>query len=270
MAAQPQPAHHRKQLHPVLAVARRIPAAVTNNSAHAEESPAMPAKQTILSSETFRFFRELARNNRKEWMDENRERYREHVVAPFRRLLDALTPAIRSLHPSFSVGGRTGENFSRINRDIRFANDKSPYRAQMYLFFSRVAAPGRSGGQLYVGISAEKVTVGFRIYNESRQSTLASVGIPRAVENGSWIERGRKKFARKFESYWYSSEKGQWTKHPGWPGDAKEWKKAKGWIVRRKFAPQAAMRAGFAKEIEKTFRELYPLFAFSSLPEWRP
>jgi uncharacterized protein (TIGR02453 family) len=235
-----------------------------------EELAARRSGEAIFTAETFRFFRELGRNNRKEWMDENRERYREHVVAPFRRLLDALTPAVRTLHPGFGVGGRTGENFSRINRDIRFASDKSPYRAQMYLFFSRAAAPGRSGGQLYVGISAEAITVGFWIYSESRQSTLASVGIPRAVQHAPWIERKRKKFRRNYESYWYSSEKGQWTKHAGWPRDAKEWKKCKGWIVRRKFSPVVATRAKFVRDTEKIFRDLFPLFAFSSLPEWKP
>ena len=230
----------------------------------------MQKQGTIITAETFRFFRELGRNNHKSWMDENRERYREQVVEPLRRLLDALTPAVRKLHSGFAVGGRSGENFSRINRDIRFANDKTPYRTQMYLFFSRAAAPGRSGGQLYVGLSPETVTVGFRIYLESRESTLWRVGIPRAIENAAWLERRRKKFARKYESYWYSSEKGEWKKHPGWPRDAKEWKKTKGWIVRRRFAPAAATRSGFVRDVEKIFHELFPLFAFSSLPEWKP
>src|SRR5579864_3627169 len=132
-----------------------------------EDLPEMQKQGTIITAETFRFFRELGRNNHKSWMDENRERYREQVVEPLRRLLDALTPAVRKLHSGFAVGGRSGENFSRINRDIRFGNDKTPYRTQMYLFFSRAAAPGRSGGQLYVGLSPETVTVGFRIYLES-------------------------------------------------------------------------------------------------------
>jgi uncharacterized protein (TIGR02453 family) len=230
----------------------------------------MGKHEAIITAETFRFFRELGRNNHKSWMDENRERYREQVVEPLRRLLDALTPSVRKLDSGFAVGGRSGENFSRINRDIRFANDKTPYRTQMYLFFSRAASPGRSGGQLYVGVSADTVTVGFRIYYASRESTLARVGLPRAAANGAWLERRWKKFARRYESYWYSSEKGAWTKHPGWPHGGKEWKKTKGWIVRRKFAPAAATRAAFTRDVAKIFRELFPLFAFSSLPEWKP
>ena len=35
----------------------------------------------------------------------------------------------------FDTAARRGRNFSRINRDIRFAKDKTPYRTQMYLKF---------------------------------------------------------------------------------------------------------------------------------------
>ena len=34
----------------------------------------------VFRSETFRFFKELGHNNRKAWMDENRERYQATVV----------------------------------------------------------------------------------------------------------------------------------------------------------------------------------------------
>src|SRR5579863_5169533 len=73
-----------------------------------------------ISAETFRFFRDLNRNNRTEWMNANRDRYQAAVVQPFRGLLAELTPVVHELDPGFDVGGRTGVNFSRINRDIRF------------------------------------------------------------------------------------------------------------------------------------------------------
>ena len=44
----------------------------------------------VFRSETFRFFKELGHNNRKAWMDENRERYQATVVEPFRHLLEKL------------------------------------------------------------------------------------------------------------------------------------------------------------------------------------
>ncbi|MGA8221209.1 MAG: DUF2461 family protein [Candidatus Acidiferrales bacterium] len=221
---------------------------------------------TIFSREIFRFFRELGRNNHKGWMDENRERYRTLVVEPFRALLDRVTPAVQKLNPGFVTGGRVGENFSRINRDIRFAKDKSPYRTQMYLLF---AEPGSEGGQLYAGISAEAVTCGFRIYSESRTSALVQIARPRGQENTKWIERLRSRLGKKYDSYWYTSEKGEWTKHTGWPVKPEDWKKLQGWVVRRKFATAAASRAEFPQEIGKVFRDVYPLYEFARSPQWK-
>lgn len=228
----------------------------------------MPNKDGIFAADTFRFFRELARNNHKAWMDENRDRYRAAVVEPFRALLDRLAPAVRKLNAQFDTSGRTGVNFSRINRDIRFAADKSPYRAQMYLKFSAEGA--QQDGQLYVGVSADAVTTGFRIYYESRESRLARVAIPRAREHEPWLARQAHRLAKNYESYWYTSERGEWTKHNGWPTEPADWKRLKGWIVRRKLRPSAATHPQFVPEVGKVFRELYPLYRFTSSPAWKP
>lgn len=225
----------------------------------------MAAKDSIFSQETFRFFRELGRNNHKPWMDKNRERYRAVIVEPFRELLERLTPAARKLNPRFGVSGRVGENFSRINRDIRFARDKSPYRTQMYLLFGE---PGDAGGELYVGLSADSVTCGFRVQNEGRTSPLALVGRARGRDNVAWIARQKKRLA-KYDSYWYASEKGEWAKREGWPIKPEDWKRLQGWVVRRKFAPAVATRAGFEREVAKMFREVYPLYRFTTPQTWK-
>ena len=229
----------------------------------------MSRRTAIFSAETFRFFRELARNNQKAWMDENRERYRAHVVEPLRVLLDALAPAALQLNPEFDVSGRTGRNFSRINRDVRFAADKSPYRTQMYLTFSDQRAADGDDGQLYVGVSPEAITAGFRIYSQGRDSRLARTAIPRAAENSAWLAQQARRLGRKYDSYWYSLEKGEWTKRDGWPTRPEDWKRLKGWIVRRKMKPAAATRAGFAAEIGKIFRDVFPLYQFASAAKWK-
>ena len=229
----------------------------------------MSEKGAIFTQETFRFLRDLSRNNRKEWMDANRERYRAHVVEPLRALLDRLTPLVQKLYPGFDVSGRTGRNFSRINRDIRFATDKRPYRTQVYLTFFDHQADSWEDGQLYVGIAADAVTAGFRIYSDSRQSRLAQIAIPRAAENADWLEQQARRLAKKFESYWYRLEKGEWTKHDGWPIRSEEWKRLKGWIVRRKMKPTEVTRKGFVIEVSRIFRELFALYEFVSLPRWK-
>src|SRR6266404_1929281 len=211
------------------------------------KSPTKPQSGSIIGRDTFRFFRDLAQNNRTEWMEANRDRYRECVVQPLRALCEELTPELLRL-------------------DTRFAKDKTPYRAQMYLKFA-VPFPNKAeSGQLYVGISAKTVTAGFRIYSGSKrkESALAQVAAPRLEANPGWLARQRKRLSRQYESYWYSTEKGKWTRHSGWPA-AENWKKVQGWIVRQELGTDAATRKMFRNDLLKVFRQLHPLLRFTSL-----
>ena len=228
----------------------------------------MAARKSPITPETFRFFRELGRNNKKVWMDANRDRYRSAVVEPFRKLLDELAPAVLELDDRFDTTGRTGANFSRINRDIRFAKDKTLYKSQMYLKFQQPLPGDRESGQLYVGLSTDAVTAGFRVYSgpKRKESTLALVAEPRILADPKWVANQRRRLAKKYDSYWYTTVKGEWTKHAGWPVQPEDWKKIQGWIVRRKMQPSAATQQSFPKELARIFREVYPLLKFTSLP----
>ncbi|HXY25085.1 MAG TPA: DUF2461 family protein [Candidatus Acidoferrum sp.] len=229
----------------------------------------MDSAKPVFTRETFQFFKELGRNNRTPWMEANRERYKATIVQPFRRLLEELSPAVLELDARFDVSGRTGTNFSRINRDIRFAKDKTPYRTQMYLTFS-VPIPGdEDSGQLYTGVSTDTVTAGFRIYvgGKRKDSILARIGEARVNADPRWVAKQKKRLSRRYESYWYTMEKGEWTKHSGWPVATEDWKRILAWIVRRKMTPAAATRNSFVSEVTKIFRDLYPVLRFTSLPE---
>ncbi len=229
----------------------------------------MAKQEPIFTRATFQFFRDLARNNRKVWMDANRERYQQFVVQPFRRLLEELSPTVLQLDSRLDTIGRTGANFSRINRDIRFAKDKTPYRAQMYLKFSAPFPGEGETGQLYTGISANVVTVGFRIYNgmKRKESTIGMIADARVTAQPKWLGQQKKRLGRRYESYWYSVEKKEWTQRNGWPANSLDWEKLQGWIVRRKLKAADATRATFPREIAKTFRDLYPLLRFTSLQD---
>jgi hypothetical protein len=202
-------------------------------------------------------------------MDANRERYQECVVQPLRRLLEATAPAVLELDSRFDTFGRRGANFSRINRDTRFAKDKTPYRAQMYLRFTARLPGGRESGSLYAGIFAKETTAGYAIYagSKRKESPLALIAEPRVEANPKWVAQQKRRLAGRYESYWYTMEKGEWTKNAGWPAKPEDWKKIRGWVVRRKLTPRAALRGSYPGDLAKIFRELYPLLRFTSLPD---
>jgi hypothetical protein len=115
----------------------------------------------------------------------------------------------------------------------------------------------------------DTVTAGFRIYagGKRKESTLARIAEPRVNADSGWVAKHKKCLGRRYESYWYTTVKGEWTKHSGWPTAPDDWKKILAWIVRRKFVPSAATRASFPREATKIFRDLYPLLQFTSFPE---
>ena len=225
-----------------------------------------PAR-AVLPKQTFRFLCDLARHNSKAWMDAHRDRYRSEVVEPFRALFEALAPAALRLNPRIILSGRTGDNFSRINRDIRFSRDKTPYRPHMYLFFAE-----RDGatGQFYIGAAADSLTIGFRVYGMEKTSRLVQVGRARGAANRKWIARQRTRLGRRYESYWYSTVQGAWTKHAGWPVEPENWAALQGWIIRREFPISAASKPHFEREAAKVFRDTHPLHLFIASANWKP
>jgi Conserved hypothetical protein (DUF2461) len=229
----------------------------------------MAPPKAIFTRETFKFFKDLSRHNHKEWRDANRDRYQGALIQPFRRLLEELAPTVLKLDSRFDTSGRTGANFSRINRDIRFAKDKTLYKTHMYLKVSVPPPAKRETSQLYVGLSKDTVTAGFRIYSggKRKESTLALIAGPRVLASPRWVAKQKTRLGRRYESYWYTMEKGEWTKHSGWPAAIEDWKKLLAWIVRRKLSPAAAVRANFPGDVAKVFRDLYPLLRFTSLPD---
>src|SRR5256885_7573151 len=143
----------------------------------------MATKNPVFPRETFQFFKARGRHNRKEWMEANRDRYQAAIVQPFRRLLEELAPTALELDSRFDTSSRTGANFSRINRDIRFAKDKTLYKTHMYLKFSVPPPVKRETGQLYVGLTVNTVTAGFPIYfgGERRGGTISLISQPRGM-----------------------------------------------------------------------------------------
>ena len=78
---------------------------------------------------TFRFLRELARHNDRDWFNANRARYEESLRAPYLRLIADLQAPVTKLSPHYRADPRpVGGSLFRIHRDARFSHDKRPYK----------------------------------------------------------------------------------------------------------------------------------------------
>lgn len=78
---------------------------------------------------TFKFLKQLAKNNSKEWFDINRKTYeasKEEFINVVKSVIDKCANfdnGLAALEPKKCL--------FRINRDVRFSKNKSPYKTNM-------------------------------------------------------------------------------------------------------------------------------------------
>lgn len=107
------------------------------------------------------FLRELAANNNRDWFEANKERYTESRNKIL-FLTEVLIHEIRSFDPSIQLPDAKDCIF-RIFRDVRFSNDKRPYKTN---FGSYIAVGGRKSklAGYYFHIEPEGSFVGGGVY----------------------------------------------------------------------------------------------------------
>ncbi|HLP71780.1 MAG TPA: DUF2461 domain-containing protein [Bacteroidales bacterium] len=99
-----------------------------------------------IKKSTFDFLKDLKKNNEREWFLENKPRYLE-AKQNFEGFAGNLLGGIIKFEPIMK-GLEVSSCVYRINRDIRFSNDKSPYKTHLGAFMVR---GGRQNGDRYAG-----------------------------------------------------------------------------------------------------------------------
>ncbi len=105
------------------------------------------------------FFIELAANNHKDWFDANRKRYEKSVRDPFKDFVQHMIDRVAEKDDAFK-GLEPKHCIFRINRDIRFSKDKTPYK----LMVSAVVAPEGKKSKAVNGVYFELGPEHLRIY----------------------------------------------------------------------------------------------------------
>lgn len=145
----------------------------------------------------FRFLRGIARHNERAWFHAHKADYETHVREPFRRLLVDLQPALAEVSLHYRADPKpVGGSLFRIQRDTRYANDKSPYKGWQgaRLFHERgrqIAAPS-----FYVHLQPGHCFVGAGLWHPEsptvrrvRQFIFDNPGSWRAAAHGEAFRR---------------------------------------------------------------------------------
>jgi uncharacterized protein (TIGR02453 family) len=85
--------------------------------------------------DTFKFLKDLNENNKKEWFHAHRNDYEEYYMKPARKFVIDTGSALKKIAPAIQFEPRVNGSIRRINRDIRFSPDKTPYKDHIGIWF---------------------------------------------------------------------------------------------------------------------------------------
>jgi uncharacterized protein (TIGR02453 family) len=104
----------------------------------------------MLSKDSLQFIDDLTENNNRDWFLDNKKRY-DKFKTDYQSLVAAFLAEIKPLDSSLELLEVKNCTF-RINRDIRFSKDKTPYKNHLGVWMSSgVKGANRAGYYIHIG-----------------------------------------------------------------------------------------------------------------------
>jgi uncharacterized protein (TIGR02453 family) len=213
----------------------------------------------IIQKSTLDFLKNLKLNNHKDWFEEHRKQY----DAAKKNVLDVAEQTIKtiSLFDSDIKDLQAKNCMFRINRDVRFSNDKSPYKTNMGAYFAK-------GGK-------KSVYAGYYLHVEPGKSFLAgglwmpqSEQLNKVRQEIDYNALAFKKiiYNKDFVNYFNKlDEKEKLRTIPkGYPKDHPEAEllKLKSYIVSHALSDITLTSKELSKQISAAFKAMNPLIKF--------
>lgn len=213
----------------------------------------------MINPSVYEFLKELKDNNNREWFQENRKRY-EEARQNFIHILEILIHEIGQFDHSIK-GQLPKDSLFRINRDVRFSKDKSPYKTNIGAF---ITPKGRNGGYAgyYVHLEPDNSFLAGGIYmppspllKAIRQEIFENLDeFKSIVEHAEFKNHfGEKLYGEKLK-----------TRPKGFPEDfiGLEYLRFKHYTVAKMVKDNYVTDGDFIKNAIDTFRQLYPFNRF--------
>jgi uncharacterized protein (TIGR02453 family) len=108
---------------------------------------------TYFTKDFLQFFRDLEKNNHRDWFDDNRKRYQTSVKEPFYSFVNHMIELVNQQDSTVQIVAK--DAVMRINRDIRFSADKTPYNVHYGAIISSTGRKDKSVPGLFMRFSPE-------------------------------------------------------------------------------------------------------------------
>ena len=109
------------------------------------------------------FFENLKKNNTKEWFEKNRKDYENFILHPSREFVVAMGKKLRRIAPEINAIPQVNKSLFKINRDIRFSKDKSPYKTYMGIWMWEGNRKRMESSGFYLHVENKTILIGVGI-----------------------------------------------------------------------------------------------------------
>lgn len=124
------------------------------------------------SPKALTFFRQLEKNNQRDWFNAHKEIYENEVRRPMIELVRLLAEDVRKSAVDY-VPDKPEKVIFRIYRDTRFSHDKTPYKTHIGAFFQHRRVPKNRGAGFYFELSHRALGIAGGMYMPEPEQLLA-------------------------------------------------------------------------------------------------
>ncbi len=208
---------------------------------------------------TLNFLADLAKHNKKEWMDDNKKRYKEAKDQVIELIAEVIQKS--SAFDSSLAGIDPRKTLFRINRDIRFSKNKDPYKTN---FGAAIVDGGRKSGNpgYYLHIMPDNNFAGGGVYQPS--SDMLQKVRQEIDYNGKEVRSiiDNKNFKKTFEEP-YGDDKLK-TAPKGYPKDHVniDLLQLKHYVFMKKMTDKQVTSNDFASQVSDVYKTLHPFNIF--------
>jgi uncharacterized protein (TIGR02453 family) len=143
-----------------------------------------------------KFFKDLEKNNSTAWFNENRKTYESEVKKPFAAFVEEMIKRIQKHEPEVKI--KASDAIMRINKDIRFSKDKTPYNTHVAANISAFGKKDKSYPGFYFQLSPNKISIfggAYAVENDRLQKIRSHIAKNLKAFASAYKE---KKFSDKF------------------------------------------------------------------------
>ncbi|HSN61556.1 MAG TPA: DUF2461 domain-containing protein [Ferruginibacter sp.] len=214
----------------------------------------------MIQKNTLDFLKDLQKNNSKVWFDANKKKY-ETARATFILSVEEMIAAIKTIDPE--IENLTAKDcIFRINRDVRFSKNKSPYKNNMAAYFNRAGKKGTGAGY-YMHIEPGNSFAAAGVWMPEKEE-LSKIRQEIDYNFDEWKKIIKNSVFKK--NYEKGLDKTNSLVRPpkGYEEEnrAIDFLKLKSFVVSKPFSDTELMSKTFISDLSKTFKAVKPLVDF--------